>query len=125
MLQHEASWNHLVEFPKKGSCSWFYSGDHYSSSCGSVEVHLNCLSGSLGALWREATQLMKALEMLLGNALYKNVAVKRETEQKVQGQNVVTVVPSLDSLASGSKSEVVKGQVSCRCLLLSYLSPFC
>lgn len=68
---------------------------------------------------------MKALEMLLENALYKNVAVKREMERKVQGQNVVTVVPSLDSLASGSKSEVVKGQVSCRFLLLGSLSPFC
>ncbi|XP_010579790.1 PREDICTED: uncharacterized protein LOC104840516 [Haliaeetus leucocephalus] len=70
----------------------------------------NFQAGSLGAPWRETTQLMKALEMLLGNALYKNVAVKREMEQKVQGQNVMTVVPSLDSLASGSKSEVVKGQ---------------
>lgn len=114
-----------MEFPKKGSCSWFCSGDNYSSSCGSVEVHLNCLSGSLGALWQEATELMKALQMLLGNALYKNVAVKQEMEQKVQGQDVVAAVPSLDSLASESEPEVVEGQVSCRCLLLGHLSPFC
>ncbi|XP_074417471.1 uncharacterized protein LOC141732426 isoform X2 [Larus michahellis] len=63
-----------------------------------------------GAPWQEATELMKALEMLLGNALYKNIAVKREMEQKVQGQDVVAVVPSLGSLASESKSEVVEGQ---------------
>lgn len=68
---------------------------------------------------------MKTLEMLLGNALYKNVAVKQEMEQKVQGQDVVAVVPSLGSLASENKSEVVEGQVSCRCLLLGHLSPFC
>lgn len=53
---------------------------------------------------------MKSLEMLLGNALYKNAAVKREMEEKVQGQDAVAVVPSLDSLASDSKSEVVEGQ---------------
>lgn len=68
---------------------------------------------------------MKALEMLLGNALYKNVAVKREMEQKVQGQDAVAAVPSLGSLASESKSEVVEGQVSCRYLLLGHFSPFC
>ncbi|XP_054658811.1 uncharacterized protein LOC129196030 [Grus americana] len=63
-----------------------------------------------GAPWQEATELMKTLEMLLGNALYKNVAVKQEMEQKVQGQDVVAVVPSLGSLASENKSEVVEGQ---------------
>ena len=68
---------------------------------------------------------MKALEMLLGNTLYKNIAVKREMEHKVHRQDAVVVVPSLDSLASESKSEVVEGQVSCRCLLLGHLSPFC
>ncbi|XP_042656623.1 uncharacterized protein LOC116961569 [Tyto alba] len=70
----------------------------------------NFQAGSLGAPWQEATELMKALEMLLGNVLYKNVAVKQEMEQKVQGQDAVTVVPSLDSLGSESKSEVVEGQ---------------
>lgn len=117
MLQHEASWSHLVEFPKKGSCFWFCSGGNSSSSCGSVEVHLNCLSGPLGAPWQEATELMKALDTLLGNALYKNVAVKREMEQKVRGQDAVAVVPSLNSLAGESKSEEVEGQVRCRCLV--------
>ncbi|XP_074972518.1 uncharacterized protein LOC142067605 [Phalacrocorax aristotelis] len=63
-----------------------------------------------GAPWQEATELMKALEMLLGNALYKKVAVKREMEQKVRRQDAVAVVPSLESLASESKSEVVEGQ---------------
>lgn len=60
---------------------------------------------------------MKALEMLLGNALYKNMPLKRDMEQKVQGQDVVAVVPSLDSLASEGKSEGMEGQVSCRCLV--------
>ncbi|OPJ68136.1 hypothetical protein AV530_013665 [Patagioenas fasciata monilis] len=50
-----------------------------------------------GASWQEAAELMKALEMLLENALNKNVAVKRAVEQKLQGQDAVAVVPSLDS----------------------------
>ncbi|XP_030899319.2 uncharacterized protein, partial [Melopsittacus undulatus] len=35
-----------------------------------------------GAPWQEATELMKALEMLLGNALYKSASLKRAVEQK-------------------------------------------
>lgn len=96
-----------MEFPKKGSCSWFCSGGNYSSSCGSVQVHLNCLSGSLGASWQEATELIKALEMLLENALNKNVAVKRALERKLQGQDAVAVAPSLDS----ENRPEVEGQV--------------
>ncbi|KAM8989363.1 uncharacterized protein PRD47_016786 [Ara ararauna] len=79
-----------------------------------------------GAPWQEATELMKALEMLLGNALYRNASLKRAMEQKVQGQDVVAVVPSLDSLASEGKSGV-EGQVSCRCLVgpsLTFLLAF-
>lgn len=64
---------------------------------------------------------MKALEMLLENALNKNVAVKRAVEQKLQGQDAVAVVPSLDS---ENKPEV-EGRVSCRCLLLDHRLPFC
>lgn len=68
---------------------------------------------------------MKALETLLGNARHENIAVKQEMEQAVQGQGAEAVVPLLDSLARKSKSKVVEGQVSCRCLLLGHLSPFC
>lgn len=64
---------------------------------------------------------MKALEMLLENALNKNVAVKRAVEQKLQGQDAMAVVPSLDS---ENKPEA-EGQVSCRCLLLDHRLPFC
>ncbi|XP_050766941.1 uncharacterized protein LOC127025846 [Gymnogyps californianus] len=80
-----------------------------------------------GALWQEATELMKALEMLLGNTLYKNIAVKRETEQEVHRQDAVVAVPSLDSLASESKSEVVEGQdheLSQQCELFSRKGAF-
>ncbi|KAM6191122.1 uncharacterized protein WM294_013301 [Sarcoramphus papa] len=80
-----------------------------------------------GALWQEATELMKALEMLLGNTLYKNIAVKREMEQKVHRQDAVVVVPSLGSLASESESEVVEGQdheLSQQCELFSRKGAF-
>ncbi|XP_065553165.1 uncharacterized protein LOC136023046 isoform X2 [Lathamus discolor] len=63
-----------------------------------------------GAPWQEATELMKALEMLLGNVLCKNASLKRAVEQKGQGQDVVAVVPSLDSLAGEGKSEAMEGQ---------------
>lgn len=65
---------------------------------------------------------MKALEMLLGNALYKNASLKRDMEQKVQGQDVVAVVPSLDSLASEGKSEGMERQVSCWCFVGPFLT---
>ncbi|KAJ7413425.1 hypothetical protein BTVI_43603 [Pitangus sulphuratus] len=66
--------------------------------------------GSLGAPWQEVRELMKALEVLLGNAPCRNGAVKGEMEHKVQAQHALEVVPSLGSLASDSKSEVVEGQ---------------
>ncbi|KAM4646452.1 uncharacterized protein AAGF69_013471 isoform 2-T2 [Amazona ochrocephala] len=80
-----------------------------------------------GAPWQEATELMKALEMLLGSALYKNAPLKQAMEQKVQGQDVVAVVPSWDSLANEGESEGMEGQVSCRCLVgpsLTFLLAF-
>lgn len=67
---------------------------------------------------------MKALEILLRRAQHKNISVKQEMEQQVQGQDALAVVPSLGSLASESKAEVGEGQVSCGvcCRALSHLS---
>ncbi|XP_017664936.1 PREDICTED: uncharacterized protein LOC108494668 [Lepidothrix coronata] len=62
--------------------------------------------GSSGAPWQEVRELMKALEVLLGNALCRNGAGKGEKEHKVQAQDAVQVVPSLGSLASDRKSGV-------------------
>ncbi|CAM9824345.1 unnamed protein product [Bubo scandiacus] len=87
---------------KPGDSSWAAAGVEQCDECSN--------NFQAGAPWQEARELMKALEMLLGNARYKNVTVKREVEQKVQGQDAVAVAPSLDSLASESKSEVVEGQ---------------
>ncbi|XP_071625133.1 uncharacterized protein [Heliangelus exortis] len=75
------------------------------------ECDENCGSNfQAGAPWQEATELMKALEMLIGNALYKSRAGKQEMEQKIPKKDVLAAVPSLDSLATGSKSEAVEGQ---------------
>ncbi|XP_027743859.1 uncharacterized protein LOC114059519 [Empidonax traillii] len=63
-----------------------------------------------GAPWQEVRELMKALEVLLGNGPCRNGAVKGEMEHKVQAQDALEVVPSLGSLASDNKSEVVEGQ---------------
>ncbi|XP_026719422.1 zonadhesin-like [Athene cunicularia] len=87
---------------KHGDSSWAAAGVEQCDECSN--------NFQAGAPWQEARELMKALEMLLGNARYKNVTVKREMEQKLQGQDVVAVAPSLDSLASESESQVVEGQ---------------
>lgn len=65
--------------------------------------------GSSGALWEEVTELMRALEMLLGDAPDGNRAANPQMELKIQAQAAVGAVPSLHSLASENKSE---GQVS-------------
>nr|XP_038023625.1 uncharacterized protein LOC101804044 [Anas platyrhynchos] len=66
--------------------------------------------GHTGAPWQEVTELMKALEILLGRAQHKNISVKQEMEQQAQGQDAPAVVPSLGSLASESNAEVGEGQ---------------
>lgn len=62
-------------------------------------------AGQAGALWQEAMELMKALEILLGRAQHKNM--KQEVEQQVHGQDMVAVLPSLHS---EGKAKVVEGQ---------------
>lgn len=112
---------HPETCPEKGPCSWCCSGFSHSFPSGSGESHWNLLLGSLGAPWQEVTELMRALEGLLGNAPDRNRAANPETELKIQAQAAVGAVPSLLSLACENKSE---GQVSCRCLLWGLLSPF-
>lgn len=111
---------HPETCPKKGPCSWCCSGFSHSFPSGSGESHWNLLLGSLGAPWQEVTELMRALEGLLGNAPDRNRAANPETELRIQAQAAVGAVPSLLSLACENKSE---GQVSCRCFgAFSHLS---
>ncbi|XP_071432511.1 uncharacterized protein [Pithys albifrons albifrons] len=91
---------------KPADNSWAAVGDEQCDEhCGN-----SFQTGSLGAPWQEVTELMKALELLLGNAPGRNGAGKPELEQKVQAQDAEEVVPSLGSLASESKSEAVEGK---------------
>lgn len=77
--------------------------------------------GSSGALWEEVTELMRALEVLLGNVPDGNRAADPQMEPKIQAQATAGAVPSLHNLATENKPE---GQVSCRCLGLGHPSPF-
>ncbi|KAJ7417001.1 hypothetical protein WISP_67321 [Willisornis vidua] len=91
---------------KPADNSWAAVGDEQCDEhCGN-----SFQRGSLGAPWQEVTELMKALELLLGNAPGRNGAGKPELEQKVQAQDAEEVVASLGSLASESKSEAVEGK---------------
>ncbi|KAM9114113.1 uncharacterized protein ACDP82_019707 [Pangshura tecta] len=56
--------------------------------------------GHTGAEWREATELMKALKILLGKVHYEKTIVKQEPSQHVQGQDGTTE----SSLASQRKA---------------------
>ncbi|KYO38996.1 hypothetical protein Y1Q_0022586 [Alligator mississippiensis] len=56
---------------------------------------------TVGAEWREATELMKALKILLGQVRCGNVAVKTEVTQQLLGQ---------DRMATQGKAETEQGQ---------------
>lgn len=108
---------HPEKSPEKGS--WCCSGFNPGFPSGSGESHWSFLLGSSGALWEEVTELMRALEVLLGNVPDGNRAADPQMEPKIQAQAAAGAVPSLHSLEN--KPE---GQVSCRCLGLGHPSPF-
>ncbi|XP_074929643.1 uncharacterized protein LOC116837720 [Chelonoidis abingdonii] len=60
-----------------------------------------------GAEWQEATELMKALKILLGKVHYEKTIVKQEPSQHVQGQDETAE----SSLASQRKAGAEGGQV--------------
>ncbi|CAM4616195.1 unnamed protein product [Lepidochelys kempii] len=62
--------------------------------------------GHTGAEWREATELMKALKILLGKVHCGKTIVKQEPAQHVQGQDGTAE----SSLASQRKAEAERGQ---------------
>ncbi|XP_030394459.1 uncharacterized protein LOC115637372 isoform X2 [Gopherus evgoodei] len=62
--------------------------------------------GHTGAEWREATELMKALKILLGKVHYEKTIVKQEPSQHIQGQDRTAEA----SLASQRKAGAEGGQ---------------
>ncbi|RMB92041.1 hypothetical protein DUI87_31570 [Hirundo rustica rustica] len=58
-----------------------------------------------GAPWQEVTELMRALETLLGDAPGGNRAANPQMELKIQAQAAAGAVPSLHSLGSENKPE--------------------
>ncbi|XP_040546472.1 zonadhesin-like isoform X6 [Gallus gallus] len=99
----------LKIFARKKICGHGSAGSSWAA-VGIEQREEHCSSsfhaaGQAGALWQEAMELMKALEILLGRAQHKNM--KQEVEQQVHGQDMVAVLPSLHS---ESKAKVVEGQ---------------
>lgn len=66
--------------------------------------------GSSGAPWQEVTELVRALEALLGNPPESSRAADPGEELKIQAEAALGAVPPLPSLASERKPQ---GQVSC------------
>ncbi|XP_058713087.1 uncharacterized protein LOC131588318 [Poecile atricapillus] len=94
-------WENLKTFSRQGICgqkaaeqSWAEVGaDHWNNNF------------QPGAPWQEVTELMRALEVLLGNVPDGSRAANPEMELRTQAQAAVGAVPSLHSPATENKSE--------------------
>ncbi|XP_031989756.1 SCO-spondin-like isoform X5 [Corvus moneduloides] len=95
-------WEALKTFSRQGNCGQKPAEQSWAA----VGAELWDGHGNLtGAPWQEVTELMRALEGLLGNTPDRNRAANPETELEIQAQAAVGAVPSLHSLTSENKSE--------------------
>nr|XP_041576803.1 uncharacterized protein LOC115498346 [Taeniopygia guttata] len=98
-------WEALKTFSRQGICGQ-EAAEQSEAAVGAElsEGHWNN-NFQPGDPWQEVTELMRALEALLGDTPERSRAANPEVELKIQSQAPVGAVPSLHSLASEKKSE--------------------
>ncbi|XP_072774343.1 uncharacterized protein [Taeniopygia guttata] len=98
-------WEALKTFSRQGICGQ-EAAEQSGAAVGAElsEGHWNN-NFQPGDPWQEVTELMRALEALLGNTPESSRAANPEVELKIQAQAAVGAVPSLHSRASEKKSE--------------------
>ncbi|KAM7030102.1 uncharacterized protein M8220_013107 [Acridotheres tristis] len=96
-------WEALKTFSRQGVCEQEAAEQSWAAvGAEPGDAHWN---SQPGAPWQEVTELMRALEELLGNTPDGNRAANPEMELRMQAQAAVGAVPSQHSLESENKSE--------------------
>ncbi|KAI1230780.1 hypothetical protein IHE44_0008661 [Lamprotornis superbus] len=96
-------WEALKTFSRQGVCG--QKAAEQSWAAVGAELRDGHWNFQPGAPWQEVTELMRALEVLLGNTPDRNRAANPEMELRMQAQAAVGAAPSQHSLESENKSE--------------------